>query len=489
MRKLFTALLILSVMGGAFAQDEGGLKGTWGALSGEAVLGTIFTLHDTEIGLDADNFSAEFKLQYDYEKGDWSVSLPFTINDRGVTTMNWNEDDEEWDGGNAFVKWNPQGGLLTVTFPFGFHIKDTFNLLFDSFLTTPDGYDNAHGGAIGILAELEDDHYGFAFGMEDIFLTSRAVSTMYGWYKFFDDRALLAVNYSGYDTEWWRASDIVLSGQVEFAYDDGDGDNTIGSENRFSNWENINAEYIIDATTVPGRYSGGIGFKYNILPQLNVGVVFQGTALFDEDGGDFVKDFLLQPLVGVGFNDEDLGLAASAMFRLFTNPADKDKIGFNVAAGASFTGIEYITLAADVSAFEIGIADNANLSFGVEAGVEEMPLGPGALTAGLKFAMTDILDNVSSNAFGLEATAGYTLALNDALSVGAKAGLSLVMPKDGEAMIRSEINPFLTWNLIPNGAIDLGYTIGFRFNDKDPTYGSGDLVYKNEVALKFTWSF
>jgi len=87
MRKLFVALLILSVMGGAFAQE----KGSWGTLSGEAALDTAIDFFGTNadtgrsnsgdptIGGGVTKNGFKFGITYDNTFGDFALTLHYWL--------------------------------------------------------------------------------------------------------------------------------------------------------------------------------------------------------------------------------------------------------------------------------------------------------------------------------------------------------------------------------------------------------------------------
>ena len=365
MRKIFVVLLVLAIAGGALAQEAEEAKegSNWGTLTGEAQIATTVDFYNNDLGhvgiyggQEGDLF---LRMQWEYNKGDWSAYLPFEIEANKFTTDDG--DDDTFSG----IKFNPDGGPLTVEVPFtvtfsrsGFsggsagsgvasfaeamtELKKTVNTwdavtqtvspkplyayskliaagLTDSTIeqyylagrlngvidAIAKGYTTSQnptatpaptplipaasrltaaeataiknlfasiGGAgsgastsgvvgpfdmygqMDATAIYETDDFMFKFGFTNLLGGDGnvAVGPIGGWYDF-NGKGRLAVSYQGAtDSEWWRASDLVLMATPLF--------------DKYA-WENIGGDW--------SDY--GLAYKYNISDELSAGISFAG---------------------------------------------------------------------------------------------------------------------------------------------------------------------------------------------------------------------
>jgi len=294
-------------MGGVFADEES--SSSW-ALSGSANVGTRIDFSDNILG-DVGNIS--IRLAMDYEKGPWSVHMPFDISKGRFGTFN-----RDGHFRTALLKYTVNDNLRFEV-PFAFEIN---NIASD--IGIPIYFSDAQANAF-----YDDGTFRFRFGFNNIVgSTGRGLGAVGGGYKF-DSGELVVSTRGAYGTEWWRASTYVLW-DVGF------------------HWENIN--------------NNGVAFKYNVTDELNVGISYAFGA--DEPpfrGNDtFIRGFLLHPILGVGYNSGDLSASAMVGFE----PAGTEDLDIFLAAGAAFKVSDELKVNGDISA-QFGTSSVLNI--GVEA--------------------------------------------------------------------------------------------------------------------------
>ena len=168
MRKLFTALLILSVMGGAFAQE-------W-SFSGSADIGTVIDFEEDPVKGEGAGYDGLFgKVSAGYDNGGLSIGIDYKFN-----VSNGSSDisaSAAYEGDNFFVKI---GGSLSNLISAPFYNK----LAYDEEL------------AIWIAADPDnnnEDNFDFEFPFPPV------IDDLWGYYKFLDQKIHLEVAYNGQD--------------------------------------------------------------------------------------------------------------------------------------------------------------------------------------------------------------------------------------------------------------------------------------------------
>ena len=532
MRKLFVALLILSVMGGAFAQE----KGSWGTLSGEATLVTGFNFAADPVEVGGVPDGAKLMVTYENTFGPFSLTLPLKLYDGYFGTEA--TDDKNTDLGETKAKFAYESGSLKVELPFYFQLNAA-----SGGLVIPPFIPIAETFGTRLNATYDDGAFGFKIRFDDL-LTSPALTRLGGSYKFMDGASELKVSMGGaYATEWWRASSYVLSpgiGMSKLGVTTGHDQDVIwqwdGHSFGFA-WENIETH--------------GIAYQYFVMPELSVGLAFVGgddspfkgkDSIIDDEGINAMLDvYLKHPVFGVKYDNETLGV--SAMFALAPGPTNQSDAF--IAAGFYFMVMPELKVNADIS---VGIAGDADLKFDpmFNAGLE-VNYNSDKIIAGLGFKALNLAadkDKGGINFIGLNFILGYNIArdgdddylLGDEnegfyaglnghfnlasdkddsytdfglsvglgykdyeltekmkLSVGASLGFdvlsSSISGQDDYTVVDFCITPKLVWSVFSNGSITFEYNIGSSDLDADraklnPRESPLDI---NNLSIKFKW--
>ena len=411
MRKLFVALLILSVMGGAFAQE----KGSWGTLSGEAALDTAIDFFGTNadtgrsnsgdptIGGGVTKNGFKFGITYDNTFGDFALTLPLLVANGyfGTNGDDYNDGKGSW-WEKTQAKLTYTNGDLTVKVPFMFKFATNTSAAATSYNLV--GIVPMASGNAGIQAVYDNGTFGFKAAYHNL-LTGPVVpgasgdnslGGIGGYYHFMDGKSQLYVSYNGaYETKWWRASDHVLNPSLDFlvlsgnpiALDDtgtpgfanNDGKVAIADVATKDPWiydpwarKNIAAGYSDNGyggIISVGEYTqyhwenikygsdagSGIAYRFFVMPELNVGISFTATPIFSgaKDQNSFVEKFLTQPVFGVKYDNETLAISAMLGLNTTQIPNAKNEkeyyINIPLAFGASYL-LGDITIKGDISA-------------------------------------------------------------------------------------------------------------------------------------------
>ena len=530
MRKLFVALLILSVMGGAFAQE----KGSWGTLSGEATLNTGFYFVPDPVEVGGEPSDVEFAITYENTFGPFSLKLPLVLKgDRFGTATN--------DDGDKLGLISYESGSLTVELPFGFLLDQTE--IIPPFLPIGSADSSNDGAGVDFKATYDDGTFGFKIGYNNL-LEGPELGAIGGFYKFMDGASQLYVSKGAYETKWWRASSYVLEPSFGF-YNTFDGSNEViplihdGDEDDYWNWE-FKWENVKD---------NGIAYQYFVMPELSIGLAFNGGNLSPFKGVDSINDddpmyggvsndlvdvYLKRPVFGAKYDNETF--AASAMLALRPDE-DTNKSDILIAAGASFLVMPELKINADISVGIWGDTDykpDPMFNAGVEVSYTSDTFFAGLGFKGLNLAADTKAGSNNYNLIGLEFVLGYNkvkdgyvfdgenqgffaglnghfnlisaekysqtdfglgfnigykeYALTEKMllsvtgELGLEAwGIDIDGTKDDASKINFEIKPVLKWNVFDNGSITFEYKLGSTNLDADPA------LNVNELAIKFKW--
>ena len=539
MRKFLVVLLVLSVIGGAFAQDS---EGSWGSLSGEVGLNTsIRFVGDTEPVDGYPNSLMDglvdggwLKIAYENTIGPWSINLPL------VAESGYFGTDSDDDGTLAKVTYSGVENL-TVELPFSFQFSDGTN---EGVGLLP--VSNEFKASIN--ATYDAGLFGFKFGVNDL-LDSPSVGNVGGFYHFMNGQSQLYVSRGAYGTEWWRASSIVLTTGDSLTACDwltlAPFTGPRGPRALDFHWENIE--------------SNGIAYRFFVLPDvLSVGLAFasgdEDPTFFDTGTRNyFIDDFIMHPVFGVGYDDGALGI--SLMFGLepvagtyghlttgdgrgldlflafgagyslgelsfgfdlsgkfhgkpahgpnkkgYEAPLPLFNLGvsINFDAEAFFAGVEFKTFdMAQKGVFAFGVDLVAGLNMGrdgmnLDGGKDGFFVGLDAHLYGLsndgQGAKGKDTYSAMDIGFGLE-TGYYGLALTEKMTVGVGLDIgfeihTFSMPKfDTIIGLTFGVHPELNWAVWEKGSIVFAYDFGITsdFKVKYP-------ISQNDVTVKFKWA-
>ena len=579
MRKIFVVLLVLAIAGGALAQEaEVAKEGSNWTLSGEGKIATTVDFYDGAYdgqakikGGQADDMF--IKMLWDYKKGDWTINLPFAIN--------WDDDDDDkyWyfstddrdDDTFSGIKYNPNGGPLTLEVPFNLTFGNGNSVKPGNATEIDPDYQNDLAwymvGDVGAGAVYDGGNYWFKVAFDK--LNSNPVpGAIGGWYDFGENGSRLAVSYKdATDSEWWRASDIVLmAGPFDETYA----------------WENIGGDW--------SDY--GIAYKYALSKEFNLGVSFAGNSGNGEAGEAtftnnykshdstdfrFVDDFLANfifgmkydgvvavslmsgmwskrsgnwtsdgkkenldvriPLhLGAAWESKDLGISVkgdiSALFDkewkgtygTTTIAEDKIKANFNFGIQAQYgdsdatdgfwarlllKGLDLAneTKYAPVLSTELWLAYQRNVNDD-NGGWEKIDgKGKGLWAYGYLGFLDFIVDTDNDYAFPIDFKVGVGyegIALGEKLSLGIGAEFWMSINGKYFGLINEpgltaaqkakyktsgfQINPVLTWSLVENSTIELGYKIGMDGLHNRESFGDPELNI-NAITASFKYTF
>ncbi|MDR0465019.1 MAG: hypothetical protein LBG94_07905, partial [Treponema sp.] len=450
MRKILVVLLILSVMGGVFAQEN-----NWGKISGEATLKTTldFAVNDINEATMAGDFDGvKFVVQWDKvwdnaELGKWSITLPIRASN-GYFGTNFDDEGRGKPGNvkETFANVTYTLGDLTVKVPFWFRVNNqgdypvnTGNnqLTGASSIPGADGNVTLMGipvmqGNADVNANWASTNWGFKFGVANLYVAP-VVSHAGGYFHFMNGRSQLYVsrdnyNYKGdnttddfnvYETNWWRASDYVLNPNMARRnapgfYDAGDEVFTHNAMNQYSfHWENIN--------------ENGIAYRFFLMEDiLSLGIAFASSGAgntnsqvrSNDNAPPFelvtdnllIEDFLKHPVFGVKYDNKQLGVSAMVGLEPWDdNDEDSD---IYIHAGAYFQLFDNLKINGDISARfatgPLGKDEEPNFNVGVEVTyTNALPL-----FAGFGFKLLDLV-NKQGLLFGSDFIVGFGGAVRD----------------------------------------------------------------------------
>ena len=465
MRKILVVLLILSVMGGVFAQEN-----NWGKITGEAALST--TLNFAANNINDATMKGKFdgvKLVVGWEKtwdnadlGIWKLTLPIRAS-QGYFGTDWGDNTLNTRRTKANVTYTL--GDFTVTVPFWFVVSNTGgdNEPNDTVWNKGDAGNGTAGApelGVGILgipmgganadvnANWAGELFGFKVGVANLY-SNPVVSHAGGYYHFMGGLSQLYVSrdsyghddFNVYETKWFRVSDYVLNPAIKVReapgfYIIGDelltGDNSdfahAAVEQYKYHWENIN--------------KNGIAYRFFLMKDtLSIGLAFASADTgVDPDGHltlgnpevnsgnnagifknvdkfNLIDDWLRHPVFGVKYDNKQLGV--SAMVGLEPWEDSKDNSDIYIHAGAYFQLFDNLKINGDLSAkFSTGSDDSVygyagkdldpNFNFGVEISyTNDLPL-----FAGFGFKMLDLI-NKDWFVFGTDFIVGFGGAVRD----------------------------------------------------------------------------
>ena len=202
MRKILVVLLVLSVLGGAFAQDG------W-SVSGTAEIGTILNLYDD--GSDMAKIGA-----HAYNRYGWYGDV------NGTLTVNYSQ-----GGLNAFIGFDTAAGISTG-----------FTFTGDRFVFC------AEKDLIGMLG-------GFAWDGTDVdFFSIVSVGKLWGYYTMLNDMVHMEIAYVSRDTNFWNSDGTAGDMFEDFGY----GYASVDGENYFLT--NLLFSGLEIGVMIPGVFAG-----------------------------------------------------------------------------------------------------------------------------------------------------------------------------------------------------------------------------------------
>jgi len=433
MKKALVLLLILAVAGGIFAQDLSV------GVSGEVRLGfdTAFAgkaFKDAEMVVNPDHNYGLATLNFDKGAAHFDLGFKATYGygesdpDFVVTDYNDSDDPEDWDiivfdeGGETVASF---GGSFTATAEYG-------------------------DGVNGDTATPFKVHAGVTMGNGFVF----GVDSLYGYWLFWDRQIKVDVAYAGYETIYWRVSDIVAS-----------------------DWDNLD-----------GMGGVAISFMPDFLSGLNVGIFFPGQthagAFPSATPGFFAGDFLQKIVVGAKYEMDVFGF--SAMFK----GDNKSAQAFNL--GATYSGIDRLSISFDAQMDNLGdFSEQGAMAFGLNGEFAPAPFTIG-LTAKFIIAKsmadpedpTDIAYGGKFNSLSIKPYFYWDL-VEDTLQWRLIPELVFAFGDYEQKALNFETDLF--WNMNRDGVTDdpahgllISYKLGFDFDDK---------LKSSDLGVYFRWAF
>jgi hypothetical protein len=371
MKKALVFLLILAVAGGIFAQDG---TITW---SGEFRAGAEvdFTGGDPSIAPVYDHNYGLGRLSYD--KGALNTEFAFKgeFNEASdtATTLNGSL--------SAFLEYG-DGVNGETAIPFKVAVKS--NLL-----------DTTNGGVLG-------------FGEP---------ATAYAYYYFWERQIKLDVSYRGYETIYWRASDIVASA-----------------------WDNLDGNAGIVLSYRPQFLSGlSTGFWFPLVVSANT----SGTAITKGSFPGSLEDYFSWTVFGIKYDSGKFIISAQ-----YNNAGGWDRQAANL--GLKFIVSDALAVRGDFQFENFGdFGDQGIIAGGLNGEFVALPL-----TAGLTAKIT-ALGTASDAASGLLSINPYVYYNIVADTLQARLPITLdIGIQDNKALNALTVAPALYWNFKQDGVGD-----------------------------------
>jgi len=453
MRKFLVVLLILSVMGGVFAQEN-----SWGKITGEAALTTTMNFafnefKDAEMKGDFADVKIVAQWAKTWDNGDlgkWALTLPIRASN-GYFGTDWGDNTQNTRRTKANVTYIL--GDLTVSMPFWLVFSNTKGANEGTDDTQPGNtaWPNGNPGTgpiaesgtslVGLpFAETNADinadwagkDFGFKVGVANLY-SNPTVSHVGGYFHFMGGRSQLYVSrdsyghddFNVYDTAgWFRVSDYVTNPNMArrnapgfYFAPSADPDATYGSHAAFNqyayHWANINDNgiayrfFLMENVLSLGLAfaSSGTGNTNSEVISGDNGPIWKGQTLTDIN---LIDDFLRHPVLGVKYDNSTLGV--SAMVGLEPWDDDPKTTDIYIHTGAYYMLTSALKVNGDISArFSTGDqAGNMDPNFNV--GVEISYTAP--LWAGFGFKMLDLM-NDTGMMFGTDFILGFGGAVRD----------------------------------------------------------------------------
>jgi len=397
MKKALVLLLILAVAGGIFAQDL-----------------SVGVAGEVRIGGDIDFIGGPLNEAEIAPNGDHSYGLAKITFDKGAGHFDLGFKADYFAG----------DGSLTATGEFGDEVNGE-----EAFFKLKAGV------AIGTNFEF-------------------SVDSLFGYWYFLDRQIKVDVAYKGYETIYWRVSDVVST-----------------------DWDNLDGMSGVEISWMPNFLSG-----------LNVGVFFPGELPREDpavdppygsfpssEPGNFLREFLGKFVLGAKYELDTL--AFSAMFKSDTYSAQAFNFGF------TFSGIDNLHIGLDTQWENLGNFKAAGF-FGVGANAE---YASAPITAGITIKMTDFGFDGGDGALCINPYFYYDLVA-DTLQFRISPAIAFGIQDDKSARLDTEFDLF--WNMNQDGCTDdpamgllVTYNLGVSF--KDPGKG----LDASNLGVYFRWAF
>ena len=315
----------------------------------------------------------------------------------------------------------------------------------------------------------------FKFNANVGYFDGTKVDSLYGYWLFIDRQLKVDLAYKGYETIYWRVSDVVAS-----------------------DWDNLD-----------GMGGLAISFMPNALAGLNVGVFFPGNdsnaidgrdgAFVSANGGLFLNDWFKEIVIGAKYQNDMFGVSA-----MFNAGAERNLGSTGINFGFKFTGIANLSVGVDAEIWDMQFAgddngDDLKLSFGANVEYAAAPL-----TAGVSFGVTDYTTNENNDkvVFHIKPYVYYDI-IADTLQARLIPEL-MIGVADNDKYKVADIEADLFWNMNRDGTGDdpamgllVKYVMGLDLDGdgttRSTTPGFGNVteggLYKSELGLYFRWAF
>jgi len=513
MRKFLVVLLILSVMGGIFAEE-----GTWGTLTAEAGLKTTidFTVKSDGFFEDTEMFGsfdgAYFKASWSKNFGPWVLTLPLRAQPKYFGT-----------DGNATFRYDQDDWYTSLWFQYGVG-KRAYNDIIDGDFDA-DTTNGERAMKAGIETKYDNGTFGFTFKLDLLKGSSYTLSSpsanseglmglfdtkffdiktaaIGGFYHFMDGASQLYVSRGGaYDTNWFRTSTIVLDpkiysnffepNRIDTGFGDDFHDDYAGRWKEF-HWENI--------------ANNGIAYRFFVMDTLSLGlaIVSNDGGLFSDNNPPFnnennpdevlghagsylIQNFLKHPVFGVKYDGG--ALKVSAMVGLeplsfeHSHRGGTNDMFFYLYAGGTFDITPEISVGADLTGMfgpDSAVGGDGNPVFNFGAGVN---YAGSLINAGLTFKTIDFIQDTF--AFGTDFNVGYA---GTGPSVGLSGHVNGYLPKGSDKIfdIGLELNAGYT-GLQLTEYFTLGIT-GMLGLEIEMVGATKDLATTFEVSPVLDWA-
>ena len=448
MKKALVLLLILAVAGGAFA------KGNSQAAAAADDAMVVGVGGEVRIGTDVDFIGGPFKEATMSPNADHSYGFAKVTFDKGAghVDLNFKATYEEVPGYMDPGVDGVLGDPLDPLDPFGFDDfwVDAVPLMGGQFVVTGEFGDGVNG------AELP---YKLKAGvkMGEAFLFD--VDSLYGYFLFLDRQLKLDVAYKGYETIYWRASDIVAEA-----------------------WDNLDGNSGVEISFMPKALAG-----------LNAGIFFPGENGYD--GGFpsaasklFTKDFLQRIVVGAKYSAD--AFAASAMFKGDAYAAQGVNFGFK------FTGIDKLSLGLDAQLDNLGkFGDVGIFSIGANGEYASAPITAGLTVSFVTEKAANVADPTKTDSLGELTIKPYFYydIVADTLQARIIPAFKIGVGDQDHVALCNEFDLF--WNMNRDGTGDdpamgmlFKYFLDVQFKDATKS-GVAKGLETSKLGCYFRWAF
>ena len=297
--------------------------------------------------------------------------------------------------------------------------------------------------------------------------------SLYAYWLFLDRQLKVDFAYKGYETIYWRVSDLVAS----------DWDNLDGSSGVEISYMPAAVAGLNIGLFFPGGVANGDKGVINNLAEAYAtahGRIGVAGAFPSAAGGLFYDDFFKWTLFGAKYEMDTL--AFSAMFHMA--PSKWEEFNF----GVKFTGIDSVTLRADAQFSALGqFGDAGWFSVGVNGEYAAAPITAGLSVKALNFEANSDNNDPNSSILEFGPYFYYDLIL-DTLQFRLCPTIGLGIADESKDTQYFNLETDLYWNMNKDGCTDdpahgllVQYLLNYDLKGSDAT--------KSVLNLAFRWAF